>query len=156
MNPLLLPVALIVYAELSPCKVTRNSSRVLLYMYLMSLLTTMYVPDYTAAVLAAMCLTLIGCVYGAVNSLTIIGRWLFITVCVIVVYVHTAIVCASLEYDITLYGYSLLSNSDLMYRETTLLAIALTSEKSTSSLQEIFSAKENKVSLIVITLWWLF
>ena len=156
MNPLLLPVILIIYAELSTSKSTRDISRVSLYTYLLSILATMYIPNYPSAVVSSMVVCLLGQLYSIVRAETVIAKGMFLLVTVISLYVHTGLLLQTFEMDITVYGESLLGYSNLLYREVTLLAIGLSVKQNIVSIAQILASKENKINLIVVTLWWLF
>ena len=156
MNPLLLPIILIIYAELSTFSNTREISRICLYTYLLSLLSTMYIPDYKSAVVVSMVILLAGQLYSCVMAETLLGKCVFALVIVVSLYVHTGLLLQYFEMDIYLYGNSLLGNSDYLYREMTLLAIGLSAKQKMDDITHMLNHKENKINLIVITLWWLF
>lgn len=156
MNPLIFPVILIIYSEMSTREVTRRISRVLLYSYLLALLSTMYVENYQVAVLLSLCIHTVGFLYSAVTAETKISKGLFTFVMVSISYVHTGILLQDYLMDITFYGSSLLGYSNHLYKEVTIVAIGLTSAFTETTLTDIFNSKEHKIGLLVVTLWWLF
>lgn len=145
MSPLLFPLVLILYAEGSYCAVTRKVSRVVLYSYLLTLLTTMYLDSLYAARLSLLlihtvcylsCITLCNKLSGKVVFFVLmVGMW----------WVDISIILNTLVYDINLFGYSLLKYSHYFYRESTILAISLCSYISTLDYRQ--NTRENLLGL---------
>jgi hypothetical protein len=148
MNPLLFPLVLILYAEGSYCVVTRKISRVVLYSYLITLLTTTYLESLDAARLSLLlihtvcylsCITLCQKLSGKVVFFVLmLGMW----------WIDLSIILNTLEYDITLFGYSLLNYSNYFYRELTIAAISLCAYISTKYNRQ--NTRENLLGLTTL------
>ena len=145
MNPLLFPLVLILYAEGSYCEVTRKVARVVLYSYLITILTTTclesldvarlsLLPIHTACYLS--CITLCQKLSGKVVFFVVmLGVW----------WIDMSIILNTLSYDINIFGYSLLKYSHYFYRESTILAISLCSYISTVDYRQ--NTRENLLGL---------
>jgi hypothetical protein len=151
MNPLLFPVVLILYADGSHCAVTRKVARVILYSYLLTFITTTYLYSQDAANLSLLlihtacylaCITLCQKLTGKVAFfLLMLGVW----------WIDMGIILGTLQYDIKVFGYSLLSYSNYFYRELTILAVGLCSYVSTTN--ERHNTRENLLGLSALLMW---
>ena len=151
MNPLLFPAVLILYAEGSSCGVTRRVARVILYSYLITLITTTYMYSLDAARVSLilihslcylMCIILCEKIDGkVVFFLLMLGMW----------WIDLSIILNTIRYDITILGYSLLSYSNYFYREVSILAVSLCSYVSTTNYRN--NLQENILGLCVFSLF---
>jgi hypothetical protein len=151
MNPLLLPLVLIIYAEASYCEVTRKISRVLLYTFVITSITTTYIEDLQLAyfslliihtccfiVCINLCQTLVGkCVF----FILLLGVWLIILVLLLPESLNT----------LGNFGEVFFSNSNYFYRELCLVAIGSCSFISTN--KKRITERENSLLLFTVVLW---
>jgi hypothetical protein len=151
MNPLLLPLILILYAEGSSCTVTRKVARVLLYSSLLSLLTTSYMPSLLLAKLSLMFIHIIGFLCCIQYCQKIAGKLTFLILLLGVFWIDLSILIGSLKYDITLLGYSLLTYSNYFYREMILVSVGLCASIGNMSKRD--AGKENTLGLVVASFW---
>ena len=145
MNPLLFPLALILYAEGSYCVVTRKVARLVLYSYLITILTTMYIENIEFAKVSLILVHTL-CYLICINLCQKwLGKVIFFLLLLGMWWVDLSIILNTLEYDVNLLGYSLLKYSHYFYREFTILAISLCSYISTLDYRH--NTRENLLGL---------
>lgn len=151
MNPLLFPAVLILYAEGSSCGVTRRVARVILYSYLLTLITTTYLYSLDAARVSLILIHSI-CYIVCINLCEKIdGKVVFFLLMIGMWWIDLSIILNTLKYDITASGYSLLGCSNYFYRELSILAVSLCSYVSTTNHRN--NLQENILGLCVFSLF---
>jgi len=148
MNPLLFPLVLILYAEGSYCEVTRKVSRVVLYCYLVSLLTTTYLDSLAAARLSLLLIHTVCYLSCTILCCKLSGKIVFFALMLGMWWIDMSIILNTLEYDIRLFRYSFLEYSNYFYRELTILAISLCAYISTK--HNRYNTRENLLGLTTL------
>jgi hypothetical protein len=149
MNPLLYPLALILYAEGSYSKITKTCSRSLLYTYLLNLLITSYVLDTNTAVILCILTHLIAYSYCISLCDSVLSKSLFFLMLIITTFIYITIIKGDIVLDISFLGESLLQHSNYIYREGNLLAISLCSLLLANHSQRVHS-RENFIGVSLI------
>lgn len=151
MNPLLFPAVLILYAEGSSCGVTRRVARVILYSYLLTLITTTYLYSLDAARLSLLLVHSV-CYISCINLCEKTdGKVIFFLLMIGMWWIDLSIILNTLKYDISIFGYSLLNYSNYFYRELSVLAVSLCSYVSTTNNRD--NLQENILGLCVFSLF---
>lgn len=151
MNPLLFPAVLMLYAEGSYCEVTRKVARIILYSYLLTLITTTYLYSQDAANLSLLLIHTVCYLACITLCQKITGKRMFLLLMLGVWGIDMSIILGTLRYDISVLGYSLLSHSNYFYRELTILAVGLCSYVSTTN--ERHNVRENLLGLSALLMW---
>jgi hypothetical protein len=151
MNPLLFPAVLILYAEGSYCNVTRKIARVVLYSYILSFITTTYLYSIEVANLSLLLIHTICYLMCITLCQKIEGKILFFVLMMGMWWVDLSIILNTLDYDVIVFGYSLLEYSNYFYREFTVTAVTMCSYVST--INQRHNIRENLLGLSAVLLW---
>ena len=149
MNPLLYPLALILYAEGSYSKITKSCSRSLLYTYLLSLLITSYVYNTKTALILCILTHVITYTYCISICDSKLSRSLFCVMAFISTLIYGTVLAGHISLDVSFLGQSLLQNSNYLYREGNLLAISLCSLLLANSSERVH-IRENLIGFSLI------
>lgn len=151
MNPLLFPAVLILYAEGSSCGVTRKVSRVILYSYLLTLITTTYLYSLDAARISLVLIHSVCFIFCITLCDQLAGKAVMFLLLLIMWWIDISIILNTTKYDILLMGKSLLGYSNYLYRELSILSVSLCSYISTTNERQ--NTRENLLGLCVMLLW---
>lgn len=151
MNPLLLPLVLIIYAEASYCEVTRKISRVLLYSFVITTITTSYIEDIQLAYFSLLIIHTC-CFIVCINLCqTIIGKGVFFVLLLGVWLIMMTVLLPTSLSTLGSFGDVFFSNSNYFYRESCLVAISSCSFISTN--KKRITERENSILLFTVVLW---
>ncbi|AHK11282.1 hypothetical protein S14_173 [Shewanella sp. phage 1/4] len=150
MNPILFPAILILYAEGSYCEVTRKVARIVLYSYLLTLITTTYMPTVQGAHFSLVILHTACYIFCIGLCQKLEGKVVFFIILVGLWWIDLSIILNTLKYDVVILGYSLLNYSNYFYREFTILAVSLCAYISTTDRRH--NTRENLIGVITLAL----
>lgn len=145
MNPLLFILALLLYAEGSSCKMTRDVSRVILYTYLLSLVSSIYVPSLNLSLILGLLFSLSSYIYCYTRTPNIYVKTLSVGLSILITIFYLVL----LENNLHSYPdiiQKVLSYSNYIYRDITLTLVGIISLRYATT-------RDNILNFIIGIMW---